>query len=264
MIVCMPICSVTDRPLSPDLIDRWIGRVAAALAPSLAEAELAADKPGLCNLIRRFLLLYDRRPVQDNSGGSGFNDSLALYIIASLAAPGLIVESGVHKGHATWVLRQACPAAAIYAFDIDFSRLACRDPDAQYSLCDWSEAAIGPVDPADSLAFFDDHVNQCRRVREAYDAGFRLLVFDDNFPADQLYATGVPPVPTLAMLYDVDLMPGTELRWLRRGKPRTYTYATEDTYGAAALIERAVMLPDLAPITRHPLQSGLTVVRLKL
>ena len=259
----MPICPATDRPLSPDLIDRWIGRIAAALAPPLAEAGLATGEPGLRDLIRRFLPLYDGRPVQDNAGGSGFNDSLALYIIASLAAPGLIVESGVHKGHATWVLRQACPDAAIHAFDIDFSRLACRDPDARYSRCDWSAVTIGPVDPAASLAVFDDHVNQCRRVREAYDGGFRLLVFDDNFPADQLYATGVPPVPTLAMLYDADLVPGTELRWLRRGKPRTYTYTTEDTYGAAGLIDHAVTLPDLAPTTRYPLQSGLTVVRLK-
>lgn len=259
----MPIHPGTDRPLSPCLIERWIRRVVTVLAPPLAEAGLPAAPPELCRLVERFLPLYDDRPVRDNSGGSGFNDSLALYAVASLAAPALIVESGVHKGHATWLFRQACPDASIHAFDIDFGHLVCRDPAAHYEMCDWSQVTVGPIDPTASLAFFDDHVNQCRRVREAYDCGFRLLVFDDNYPADQLYATGVPPVPTLAMLYDTDLAPGTELRWLRRGKPRTYTYNPDDTYGAADLIDRAVTLPDLAPATRYPLQSGLTVVRLK-
>ena len=126
-----------------------------------------------------------------------------------------------------------------------------------------TEAEIGPVDPAAGLAFFDDHVNQCRRVREAWERGFRLLAFDDNFPADQLYATGIPPVPTLAMLLDPDLVPGTELVWLRRGKRRTCTYTEDDTCGAAALIDRAIPLPDLAPATRYPPQSGLTLVRLR-
>lgn len=259
----MPIHPGTDRPLSPSLIERWIRRVVAALAPPLTEAGLPAAVPELHRLVEGFLPLYDDRPVRDNSGGSGFNDSLTLYVITSLAEPALVVESGVHKGHATWLLRQACPDATIHAFDIDYGCLVYRDAAVRYEMCDWSQVAVGPVDPAASLAVFDDHVNQCRRVREAYDSGFRLLVFDDNYPADQLYATGVPPVPTLAMLYDAELVPGTELRWLRRGKPRTYTYNPDDTYGAVELIDRAVTLPDLASATRYPLQSGLTIVRLK-
>jgi 3-hydroxyacyl-CoA dehydrogenase len=218
---------------------------------------------GLLDLVGRFFALYEGRPVADNAGGSGINDSLALFLVASLAAPRLIVESGVHKGHGTWLLRQACPDAVIHAFDIDLGGLVHRDPAARYHEGDWSAAALGPVEGERALAVFDDHVNQCRRVREAHERGFRLAVFDDNFPADQLYATGTPPLPTLAMLLDPDCMPGTELRWLRRGKPRAYTYTEEDTYGAAGLIDRAVMLPDLAPATRHPPQSGLTVVRLR-
>jgi hypothetical protein len=259
----MPISPETDRPLSPHLIDRLHRRIAARLAPSFAEAGLPADEGRLLDPVRHFFALYEERPVADNTGGSGVNDSLALFLVATLAAPRLIVESGVHKGHGTWLLRRACPEAAIHAFDIDLSGLVHRDPAARYHQGDWSSVALGPVDGAAGLAFFDDHVNQCRRVREAYERGFRLLVFDDNFPADQLYATGVPPVPTLAMLLDPELAPGTELAWLRRGKPRTYTYAAEDTYGAAGLVERVVALPDLAPATRYPPQSGLTVVRLR-
>lgn len=258
----MPISPETERPLSPWLIDRLHRRIAGALAPALAEAGLPAGEGRLLDLIERFFALYEGRPVADNAGGSGVNDSLALFLVASLAAPRLIVESGVHKGHGTWLLRQACPDAVIHAFDIDLGGLVHRDPAARYHEGDWS-AALGPVEGERALAVFDDHVNQCRRVREAHERGFRLAVFDDNFPADQLYATGTPPLPTLAMLLDPDCMPGTELRWLRRGKPRAYTYTEEDTYGAAGLIDRAVMLPDLAPATRHPPQSGLTVVRLR-
>jgi hypothetical protein len=259
----MPIAPDTDRPLSPDLVRRMHRRIAALLSPALAEAGLAADAERLDGLVAQFFDIYDRRPVADNAGGSGVNDSLALFVAASLAAPRLIVESGVHKGHTTWLFRQACPAADIRAFDIDLGRLAWRDPAARYHESDWSEAAIGPVDPAVAFAFFDDHVNQCRRVREAWERGFRLLAFDDNFPADQLYATGVPPVPTLAMLLDPQLAPGMELTWLRHGKPRRYTVAEADTHDAARLIEVAVALPDLAPASRYPPQSGMTIVRLR-
>ena len=259
----MPLSPETDRPLSPALVDRWIGRLAERLAPALTEAGLIDAAVAVRGLIEEFLILYDHRPVHDNAGGSGFNDSLVLFLIARLAAPALIVESGVHKGHTTWVFRQASPAAAIYAFDIDLGRLVFRDPAASYAERDWSAAPLPSTVPAAALAFFDDHVNQCRRVREAHARGFRLLVFDDNFPADQLYATGVPPVPTLAMLLDDDLIPGTDLRWLRRGKERCYVYRAEDTCEAAALIDRAIVLPDLAPASRYAAQSGLTLLRLK-
>ncbi len=209
-----------------------------------------------------FFELYGRRPVKDNKGGSGFNDSLWIFALARALNPEVIVESGVFKGHSTWLLRQACPAAEIHSFDIDLSRLVYRDPETAFHECDWSEAALPALDGRSSLVFFDDHINQAQRLREAYERGFRHLLFDDNFPVCHLYATGHPPVPTLEMIMDAWLEPGTEVRWSRKGKVYCYHYRESDVHGVRSLIARYTVLPDLAPLTRSNPGSRLTAVKL--
>jgi len=112
------------------------------------------------------------------------------------------------------------------------------------------------------LIFFDDHISHVQRLREAHDRGFRCALFDDNFPAHQLYATGGPPVPTLAMLFDSDLQPGTEVCWTRNGKAYSYVYDGADMATARGLVRHMAPLPDLAALSRHSLGSGLTLVQL--
>jgi hypothetical protein len=201
------------------------------------------------------------RPVPDNKGGSLFDSCLWLYVIAHLRGAGLIVESGTFKGQATWLLRRACPLAEIHSFDPE-PQIAHREETVHYHAADWIDVDLTARAPGSDFVFFDDHVNQALRVRQAYERGFRFLVFDDNFPAYNLYATGTPPVPTLAMLFDDELAPDTEIRWLRHGKTFSYHYRTADTHGARALIADYVVLPDLAGLTRYNPQSGLSVVRL--
>jgi hypothetical protein len=213
--------------------------------------------------VDEFFALYPGRPVKHNKGGSGFNDSLWIFVVARCLQPRLIVESGVFKGHTTWLLRQACPDARIHSFDIVLSdRLVYRDPDAVLHECDWMEVPFPKVNGQGSLAFFDDHINQAKRVCEAYARGFRHLLFDDNFPADRLAATGGPPVPTLDMILDRELRPGTELRWTRRGKDYAYTYREEDVGPARELIASSSVLPELSPLTGQSAGSRLTVVKL--
>ena len=206
--------------------------------------------------------LYDARPVRDNFGGSGFNDSLWLFVLCRALAPSVIVESGVHKGHSTWLFRQACPTAAIYCFDITFENRVYHVVKAQYFEHDWMEAELPFKSlPKDHLIFFDDHIGHAQRLRQAHQRGFRLAVFDDNFPAYNLYATGGPPVPTLAMIFDPDLETDTEIAWTRNGKAYSFHYDAKEVQGVAALVERVEVLPELAGLTRHNLGSGLTVVQ---
>jgi len=216
----------------------------------------------LVRMIGDFFVLYADKAVADNTGGNQFNDSLWDYLLVRIIDPQLIVESGCHKGHTAWLFRQACPEAAIHCFDPTFANLVHRDPANQYHEHDWMEADIRAMDPARGICFFDDHVNQARRVREAYDRGFRILLFDDDLPAHALYGTSAPPAPTIKMLFDEDLKPGARLEWLRNGKKRSYVFTEEDTFGARGLIAAHAMTPDLAPVTRYRRQSGLTVVRL--
>ncbi len=255
--------SVLTPPFSQRVHDRLLEtaipvfdrlqKIAPAGALDRASAALAA-----------FPELYDARPVRDNSGGSGFNDSLWLFVLARALAPSWIVESGVHKGHSTWILRQACPDARIFSFDITLKNIQYSDDNTEYfegDWCNWGNPS--GLDPARGLIFFDDHIDQARRLVEAAERGFSTALFDDNFAAEHLYATGGPPVPTLAMVMDPDLATVPEIEWTRSGKLYRYAVDREALAEARSLIEHYEVMPDLAQFTRFPLGSGLTVVTIR-
>lgn len=255
-----------SRMVSADQIEAQQREIAAVAGDFLRRRADFLPDPGdsvLGAIAGDFFELYARRPVLDNSGGSGFNDSFWIYLMGRLLQPALIVESGTHKGHSAWLLRQACPRAEIHCFDVNPANLVHRESDIRYHGHDWTAADLGAVDGESALCFFDDHINQAQRLREAHDRGFRTLILDDDCAAHALYATGHPPVPTVRMLIDGPLAPGQRLEWLRHGRAKSYTFAEEDTHGARELIERWAATPDLAPVTRYRPQSGLTVVRLK-
>ncbi len=232
------------------------------MAAPFWHAALGAERAAVETAAAEFFALYPTRPVPDNSGGSGFSDSFWLYTAGRLLAPRLVVESGVYRGQTSWLLRRACPDARLYCVDVDLSQAQFRDASIRYHEGDWTELTFDAVDSARSLCFFDDHVNQARRVREAHERGFRTLLFDDDLPAETLYATGAPPVPTISMLFDETLRPGERVEWLRHGRPHHYVVDAADTHGARALIASRHVTPDLTPIVRYRAQGGLTLVRL--
>ena len=240
--------------------------LAAALEPFLAgpAAKLLApgDGPRLERLIAEFIALFAGRPVRDNAGGAGFNSSLCLFLTARLLQPQAIVDSGTFQGHSAWLFRRACPGAVIHSFDIEHDNLIRREADIRYHLGDWSTVALPDVQPARALACFDDHVSHARRLREAQARGFRLLILDDNLPAHALHATGDPPAPTLAMLFDERLQAGDEIAWVRRGRAHRLRLAAEDL-AARDLVERWAPFPDLGPVSRYSPNAGLALVRLK-
>lgn len=262
-------------PTSPAEPHRMISpaeaaRLRADLTTTIAEALSALPvfagsglEGSVAVVLDDFFALYPKRPVADNKGGSGLNDSLWLYLLARLFEPALIVESGSHKGHSAWLFRQACPDAEIHSFDIDHSRLAHRASGVIFHEEDWAPARFPEADPERSLVFLDDHISHARRLREAGAKGFRHLLLDDNFSAETLHATGGPPLPTLAMLLDPDLAFGRELAWTRNQKTYRYLYDEDEAAGAADLVAAHRVLPELAPITRHPSGSCLTYARLK-
>ena len=260
-----------DRALQPRRmtsaaeIARRNQALAARMAPALEVVAGWAPEGArerAAEALEAFDALYDQRPVTDNRGGSGFNDSLWLYLLARAFTPRLIVESGSHKGHSAWLFRQACPQAEIHSFDISWDHLAYRDTGVSYHKHDWSEADLNSGNPLESLAFFDDHISHARRIEEAWARGFRLLLLDDNFPAHQLHATGGPPVPSLAMLLDPTLTDGQEIAWTRNGKAYAFVFREAEAAPARALVAEQLVLPELAPVTAYPPGSGLTLVKL--
>ena len=222
--------------------------------PGAAERALAA--------LTEFPNLYEERPVRDNQGGSGFNDSLWLFVLAHAFSPEWIIESGVHKGHSTWLFRMACPTARIFSFDIDLAKRIYIDEATAYFEHDWTQWSVPPdLDRARTLVFMDDHIDQARRILEVSARAFPVVLFDDNFPAELLHATGGPPVPTVSMIMDDALREQPLIEWTRNGKLYRYQVDMDAVQSARAAISKHLVLPDLAEITRYPLGSCLTVVQ---
>ena len=251
-----------DRVLSPRQAARQRARVTDIVAGFWRAERPDLDRAAVADAVAAFFALYPERPIADNSGGSGFNDSLWLFTTARLLAPALIVESGVYKGQSSWLLRRATPDAALQCIDIDLGQRGWSDEAIVYHEGDWSELDLRAPAGGSALCFFDDHVSQAQRIREAHAQGFRTLLFGDDVAADVLYATGRPPVPTVTMVLDDTLPDGERIEWLRGGIVRHYVVDQADLASARRLIRRATPVPDLAPVTRYRPQSGLTLVSL--
>ena len=224
-------------------------------------AFMGIETSGLDTLIDDFFQAYDERPVQDNEGGTKFADSFWLYTLGRLIAPEMIVESGVHRGHSTWLLRIGNPRAAMHCFDVSFRSVVWRDDEANYYEDDWMNADIKAC--GNTLCYFDDHINHAQRVIEAHARGFRTLFFDDDFPAHHLHATGHPPLPTMAMIYDESLADTESITWQRHGKEKSWSVDLAQHTAARDLITGYAKTPDLGPLLRMRPQSGIAVVRLK-
>ena len=51
-----------------------------------------------------FLRIYASKPIKQNLGGMWINHSFALYSVLRAIEPKLVVESGVWKGHSTYII----------------------------------------------------------------------------------------------------------------------------------------------------------------
>ncbi len=224
---------------------------------------LSAGKVDYSSEVDQFMAIYTNRPLKDNTGGSGFHNAFWLFLTARTLNPTLIVESGVWRGHTSWLLEQACPKAEIIGFDINLSRLEYVNGKAQFHEHDWSEYQFENVDPERSLIYFDCHVNNAKRIVESASRGFRHLIFDDNPPAHKLYAYGLPGFPTANMV-DAELKDSqaSEISWSWQGKDISYRIDREEMDHAKKLLEAHEEFPDVGGPTRHGGFSFLAYVKL--
>ncbi len=255
---------MVDGPVGP----RQVARLAAAMTDAItgwlgATPWFPVPSAGLVGpAVRSFLRVYPQRPIADNASGSRFNTCGWLFVLTRLLGPHLIVESGTHRGQSAWLFRQAAPDARIATFDITHDALAHRTDDIDYRLGDWNDGDLPPVNAEGTIGFFDDHVDQAARVREAWARGFRWLIFDDNLPSHLLFLTGRPPAPTISMLYETTWRDGERMTWSRHGRLRTIDMDQAKCERARALIADWSIVPDLGAVTGYRRQTGLTVVQL--
>lgn len=248
-------------PITPSVIERQIGMVTERLRQT--EGLLGADDAALspADAVGDYYRLFEKRPVRQSYGGSGFNAGLILFVAARLAAPRLIIESGTFKGFTAWVFRSACPEAEIHCFDITFAELAYKDPTIHYHEHDWMERGLGLARPEDTLCFFDDHVSQARRIIEAHERGFKHLIFDDNLPVHALHRDGTPAVPTIDMIFDEHLADGETIEWVSFHKKWVYRHDAAVASDARRRIKQVVKAPALYDETGYA-PANLTFVEL--
>ncbi|KAL5576479.1 hypothetical protein UlMin_018178 [Ulmus minor] len=148
--------------------------------------------------LEEFVPIYETRPIKNNMYGMGFDHSFGLWFMARWLKPDLMIESGAFKGHSTWVLRQAMPDTPIISLtprhpekylkkgpayvDGNCTYFAGKDF-VDFGSVDWVKVMKkhGITDLSRVLIFFDDHQNEFKRVQQALKAGFRHLVFEDNY-----------------------------------------------------------------------------------
>ncbi|MDP2296022.1 MAG: hypothetical protein Q8M24_11245 [Pseudolabrys sp.] len=203
------------------------------------------------NAIAVFYSDYIASPFRTQGGGSRFNNLMWLNIIAKAMQPLVIVDSGTFTGASAWALAHGAPLARVYSFDVDSTWIKRRSPNATYLQMDWSAFDFMSHESGRSLCYFDDHIDQARRIIEAKDRGFSVAIFDDDFPVTAFapMANGGAALPKIEFLLDDDLLKENELSWLSNG--RRYTWRIDRDYFklAKSAILRTERLPNTALIT---------------
>ncbi|CAA6671618.1 unnamed protein product [Spirodela intermedia] len=148
--------------------------------------------------LEEFVPIYETRPIKNNMFGMGFDHSFGLWFMVRWLKPDIMIESGAFKGHSTWVLRQAMPETRIISLsprhpekylkkgpayvDGNCTYFAGKDF-VDFGNVDWVKVLLmhGISNLSRALIFFDDHQNELKRLKQALKAGFRHLIFEDNY-----------------------------------------------------------------------------------
>ncbi|XP_010917582.1 uncharacterized protein [Elaeis guineensis] len=148
--------------------------------------------------LEEFVPIYETRPIKNNKFGMGFDHSFGLWFMVRWLKPDLMIESGAFKGHSTWVLRQAMPETWIISLsprhpekylkkgpayvDANCTYFTGKDF-LDFGSVNWASVIRkhGISDLSRVLVFFDDHQNELKRLKQALKAGFRHLIFEDNY-----------------------------------------------------------------------------------
>jgi hypothetical protein len=171
-----------DRIDQQDLLDRMFVKLADAFEHWLISQQLFEIKKRL-DFVHETAYFFDKyiaSPYRDPFGSSRFNNLLSLYLITKAADPKVVIDSGTYTGGSAWALSLATLDAEIRSYDIDLSRLKLRCKGVRYVEADWASEQQG--DLFHGLGYFDDHVDQAKRLLESAERGLPLAVFDDDLP----------------------------------------------------------------------------------
>ena len=220
-------------------IEAWLGRQTLFVAQPFDVAD------GIATLYAGYL----DSPFRGKGGGSRFNNLAWLYAIARAYRPTIMIDSGTYLGASAWALRQGSDAP-LYSFDIDMSRIA-QKVDATYIEADWTTHRFDGEDLSRSICYFDDHVDQAKRLLEAKAAGCRLALFDDDFPITGCVemAHGGFALPKVEFVLDETLRGQASLDWFDGRRRQSWPIDAAYLDAARATIAATERLPNTSVIT---------------
>jgi hypothetical protein len=201
--------------------------------------------------VEEFYSDYLKMPFRDPSGGSRFNNLLWLNLISKMLQPSVIVDSGTYTGASAWALHRGAPSAKLFSFDIDLSNLLWRSPRAKYLQHDWTGYDFHAEDLSRALCYFDDHLDQVRRLMEARERNFPYAIFDDDFPVSAFpkMASTAAPLPKIEFALNESLKDGEEIVWTYNGVRRSWRVSRKYLDEARAAISATDRLPNTSCIT---------------
>jgi hypothetical protein len=187
-------------------------------------------------------------PAFATPGTTPGNGTMWLFLIARQLRPKTIVESGVWRGSSLFTFRQAVPKAKITAFDVTFAHLLSRPDGVDYRERDWGNDNVRAESDSD-LCFFDDHINNCLRIRQSYERGFRHVIVDDSPDLGELHQFRYPAVPSVSMIEKDKWSDGDTVLWNWNGRRLRYTFRIADTFGAKESIKAVYRFPSIKHLT---------------
>lgn len=214
--------------------------------------------------IGRFYRAYLDSPFTKFAGGSRIGNLLWLDLIAKWTGPDLIIDSGTYRGASAWALAQGAPQARILSFDIDLSNLALRCENVEYIENDWTSLDFDAIDKSRSFCYFDDHVDQGRRLKEAADRNFPLAIFDDDFTVYGFapMAHGGFAIPKISFILDESLADGEVIEWVEGAQRFSWPVDRAQLDALRNLIGATARLPNLVePLTIDQLPYRLVAIK---
>ena len=152
------------------------------------KGEPLIDREFIIRELPHFIKVFEKRPYVENPHGTKFAHQFAVWCTVRKLKPLHIIESGIYRGLLSWMMRQAAPNAQLIFIDPGPSlRWKDNHSDTVYMTnknfkdfkdVDWASLNL---DFNRTLIYFDDHQSGLVRTLQAYNRGFRYIMFDDNY-----------------------------------------------------------------------------------
>jgi hypothetical protein len=254
------------RPLD-ELSKRFLAKeLATAYGAWFSNQDLFDDGAGEVTPeeVQFFFESWIKSPFQRQTGSSRFNNLLWLYLLSKRFQPEIIVDSGTFEGASAWALSLGSPKSKIFSFDISLERLALRVGGVEYFQHDWTKSDFAWPKKSRTLVYFDDHVDQVRRLMEAFDRNFSLAIFDDDYPVTSYYsmAPSNSVLPKIEFMLNEELKDGTVLRWGNDKIKNEWTVNLPYLLEARGCVDKTERLPFTGLITGIH-QTPFRLVKLK-